>query len=784
VATAAALKHRGAQFGDNGGSLDVDMMPILLRPARLLVCTGLLVCLLTAPASALAQDGNAGAATRLPVMTRDADGRVTVRAVRISTPLRIDAILDEAVYQTLEPITDFIQQDPDEGELATERTLVWIMFDDRNLYVGARCYDSQPSRIVANDMRRDGRNVSQNDNFSMVLDTFHDRRNGFEFLMNAIGGAWDSQITDERDVNRDWNTVWNYSSRRDAEGWTLEMAIPFRSLRYPGSGPQTWGINLRRNVRWKNELSYLSPVPRQYGARGILRLSQAGTLVGLEAPPSALSLEIKPYGVSTVQADRLVDPLFRHRPDGDAGFDLKYGLTQSLTADFTYRTDFAQVEDDDQQVNLTRFNLLFPEKRDFFLEGQGIFAFGGAQTTPPTGSATSAPVNTPVLFFSRRIGLAGSRAVPIEAGGRVTGKAGRYSIGLLNIRTDDLPIAGAQATNFGVVRLKRDILRRSYVGVLGTHRSRGVTANGDNLVLGVDANLAFYEALNIVGYYAATRTPGLEGDDHSHRLRFDYDADRLGIQVEQLAVGRHFNPEVGFLRRTNFIENLAQLRVSRRPASIPSVRRVSYEAALDYITDSDRRLEHRQARAGIRTDMESGDSWSVVYSREFEFLAEPFPIAGRIVPGGAYHSPLVRASYTRGTQRRLSGELSAARGRFYGGDRTDLSWRGRAEVSPRLSLEPGVSMNWIDLPDGAFTATLLTTRATLSFTPRLLTSALVQYNSTARAVTTNLRFRWEYRPGSDLFIVYSDGRETGLDRRLPSLMNRGLTLKVTRLFRF
>ena len=719
------------------------------------------------------------------VVTRDAEGRVTVRAVRVHTPPRIDAVLDESVYQASDPIAGFIQQDPDEGAPATEATLVWITFDDRHLYIGARCYDSQPSRIVANDMRRDGRNVSQNDNFSIVFDTFHDRRNGFEFLMNSIGGAWDSQITDERDANRDWNTVWTYSSRQDSQGWTLEMAIPFRSLRYQGSGPQVWGINIRRNVRWKNELSYLSPVPRQYGARGILRLSQAATLVGLEAPPAALNLEVKPYGVSTLQADRATDPAFKHRPDGDAGVDVKYGVTRSLVADFTYRTDFAQVEDDDQQVNLTRFNLLFPEKREFFLEGQGIFAFGGAQTTAPTGGATSAPVNTPVLFFSRRIGLSGSRAVPIDAGGRVTGKAGRYSIGLLNIHTADEPAAGALATNFGVVRLKRDILRRSYVGFLGTHRSRTVAGTGDNLVLGADVNLAFFEALSIVGYYAGTRTPGRDGDDRSHRMRFDYDADLFGLQVEQLAVGRHFNPEVGFLRRTGFIENLAQLRVSRRPASMPSVRKISYEAALDYITDGDHRLEYRQARAGVRTEMQSGDSWSVVYTREFEFLALPFPIVPDIdVPGGAYHAPTLRGTYTRGTQRRISGDVTIAHGGLYGGDRTEVAWRGRAELTPRLSVEPGISVNRVDLPGGAFTATLLTSRATLSFTPRMLAAALVQYNSTSRMVTTNVRFRWEYRRGSELFVVYSDGRETGLDRRLPRIMNRGLTLKLTRLFRF
>jgi hypothetical protein len=744
----------------------------------------LLALALATPAEAEQQGSSQPAAFAAnQLMARDSEGRVTVRAVRLDQPIRVDAVLDEEFYQRLQPITGFIQQDPNEGDLATEATLVWILFDERNIYIAARCRDSQPHRIVANDMRRDGSNVSQNDNISIVIDTFHDGRNGYEFLMNSIGGAWDTQITDERDTNRNWNTAWTPRSRRDAEGWTIEAEIPFRSLRYRGSGTQIWGINIRRNVRWKNELSYLSPVPRQYGARGILRLSQAATLVGLEAPPASLNLDVKPYVVGTTKEDRVADPDREDRFDGDAGFDVKYGITQSLTADFTYRTDFAQVEDDDQQVNLTRFSLLFPEKREFFLEGQGMFAFGGASTTPPTGSATSAPVNTPVLFFSRQIGVSGNRDVPIEVGARLTGKAGRYSIGLLDIQTDDSPEAGAFSTNFGVVRLKRDILRRSYVGFIGTHRSPTALGSGDNLVLGVDANLSFFESLNLVGYYAGTRTTGSSGDDRSYRARFDYDADQLGVQVEQLAVGKNFNPEVGFMRRRNFIENLAQLRISRRPQRMRAVRRFNFEGALDYITDGERRLESRQARVGLRTEMQSGDSWSVGYNREFEFVATGFEIAGTPVPGGAYHTATMRGNYTLGTQRRVSGDLSFAHGSFYGGTRTDVGYRGRAELTSRLSIEPGVSVNRVEMPSGRFTATLLTTRGTLSFTPRMLTAVLIQYNSTSNLLTTNVRFRWEYRPLSELFIVYSDGRDT-LTSGFPGVLNRGLTLKLTRLFRF
>ena len=501
-------------------------------------------------------------------------------------------------------------------------------------------------------------------------------------------------------------------------------------------------------------------------------------------PPSALNLDLKPYAVGNVQADRAIDPRMTNDFDPDGGFDVKYGVTQSLTADFTYRTDFAQVEDDDQQVNLTRFTLQYPEKRDFFLEGQGMFAFGGVQTgTTSTSTTVFGPSNTPLLFFSRQIGIAGTRAVPIEAGARLTGRVGRYSIGLLDIQTDDSRPAAAVATNFGVVRIKRDIRQRSYVGLLATRRAPTAAGGSENDAGGVDASVWLSSNLNVLGYYAGTRTPGRRGGDRSYRARFDSDADLFGLQVERQAVEEHFNPEVGFLRRTDFVESLAQLRVSRRPRSLAGIRKLNYEAGLDYVTDGERRLENRQARFALRADMHSSDSWSVVYLREFESLVRPFEIVpGTLVPAGPYHSASLRGTYTLGTQRRLSGDVSLMRGSLYGGDRTDLSYRGRLELSPRLSVEPGLSFNWVDLPAGRFTATLLTGRGMFSFSPRMFVAALLQYNSTNRLMTTNLRWRWEYRPGSDVFLVYSDGRDT-LGTGFPTLVNRGVTLKVTRLIR-
>jgi len=745
--------------------------------------TAALLALGAASAEAQIPAAAHAAGASAPVYVRNADGGVTVRATPIAAPLRIDGALDDSVYQTTPSIDAFIQQEPREGEPATERTEVWLLTDRDHLYIAARCHDSQPHRIVANDMRRDGRNIGQNDNLSIVIDSFHDRRNGYEFLVNPVGGIGDSQITDERDVNRDWNTVVEYRARRDEGGWTMELALPFRSLRYRSGEPQTWGINIRRTIRWKNEFVYLSPVPRTFGVRGILRLSDAATLAGLTPPPSSLNLDIKPYVLGAARSDRAVDPTFEADHDGDAGVDAKYGLTRGLTADFTYRTDFAQVEDDDQQVNLTRFNLFVPEKREFFLEGQGIFAFGGVETAPRVGS-TFAPINTPVLFFSRQIGLLGATPVPIDVGGRMTGKAGRYSIGMLDIRTGDEPDVGAQATNFAAVRLKRDILRRSYVGVIGTYRSRSVeVAGADNVVFGVDTGLSFYDSLTLTGYYAKADTPGLDSHDHSFRARFDYEADRLAVKVEHLGVGANFNPEVGFLRRRDFVETIGQLRVSRRPASMPSVRRVNLELGLDYITDNDRVLENRLFQAALRTEMQSGDSWSVRYERHYEFVPQAFRLPGDlVVPVGVYSHPFGVAVYTLGSQRKVSGEVSAGYGGFYDGTRTDLSYRGRVELMPQLSLEPGLAFNWIDLSQGEERATLGSVRATYSFSNQMWLAALVQYNSTQSIFSTNLRFKWEFRPGSDLFVVYSDGRDTE-DRFRPGLQNRSFAVKATRLFR-
>jgi hypothetical protein len=359
------------------------------------------------------------------------------------------------------------------------------------------------------------------------------------------------------------------------------------------------------------------------------------------------------------------------------------------------------------------------------------------------------------------------------------------AIGALNIQTDESEAAGAASTNFTVLRVRRDILRRSTVGIIATRRDPAF-GGGTNGVAGVDTNLAFFQDLNIRGYWTRSSTAGIAAghDETSYRAEFDYAGDRYGLQVEHLYLGRGFNPEIGFLRRQDFRRNAMLARFSPRPTKrFRRVRKFSYEASYDYITNPDGQLETREVQGTFKTELQSSDIATLEYTRSFEWIPTGFPISGIRVAPGAYHFQDLRGSYQLGNQHPVSGTITIARGSFWGGDKTEIGYRGRVELSYRFYLEPGLTFNVLDLPGGDVTTKLISTRATYTFSPRVFTSALIQYNSSSNSLSNNYRLRWEYRPGSDLFVVYSDGRDTTA-RGFPGLMNRTFVVKATRLFRF
>jgi hypothetical protein len=724
--------------------------------------------------------------TSILVSPRDAQGRLTLRAVRSAAPFRIDGQLDEEIYGAVEPVSDFIQMEPAGGQPASETTEVWIAFDDRNVYVSMRVWESRPELRVANEMRRDSNNIRMGDCIGFSLDTFHDGRNALQFEVSPIGARTDGQSTNERQYNSDWNPVWDLAVGRFAGGWTVEAAVPFKSMRYQSGTSQVWGFNARRNVKWKNEIAYMSRVPPAMGiGRGSFAASLFPTLVGIDAPPHAKNIDVKPYAVGDLTTDRTASPPIVNDAGGDIGLDVKLGLTESLAADFTYNTDFAQVEADEQQVNLTRFSLFFPEKREFFLENQGIFTFG----TSATGMTNQPSGDTPLLFYSRRIGLnqVGSQAIetPILAGGRVTGRVGRFSIGAVDIGTREAPKAQAPATHFSVLRLRRDVLRRSSVGVLATARSVAQNARGSNEAIGMDAAFAFFDNLAFNTYWATTRTTGVRDDDTSYRAQMEYAGDRYGLTLDRLVVGKGFDPQVGYVRRTDIRETYAQARFSPRPRRIRSVRKLSGIGTFTHVDDGAGVPQTELVDGEFAIEFQNSDRFSLGILENFERLIQPFPITPAVrIPVGSYDFTIGRIGYNFGQQRPVSGNVLLERGTFYNGRRTSLS-ASRTRVNPtaRFSLEPTMSINWIDLPNGTFTTNVIGSRVTYTMTPLMFVSALVQVNTSTHRASTNARLRWEYRPGSELFVVYNEERDT-LVRSFPYLQNRAFIVKVNRLFRY
>ena len=716
-------------------------------------------------------------------IARTDNGRATVRAVRLTEPLNVDGALDEAAYQT-SPITGLIQTLPLEGEPASERTEAWVFYDDENLYLVCRCWDSAPpEEWIANEMRRDTPQLRQNDTFGALFDTFHDRRNGFNFYTNPIGARADQWITDEGNPNTDWNPVWFVRTGRFDGGWTAEMAIPFKSLRYLSGEGQTWGIQIRRVIRRKNEYAHLGFVPASTGgSTSIFRVSAAADLVGLDLPSAGKNIEIKPYATSSLTSDLTLTEPKSNEIERDWGGDIKFGITANITADLTYNTDFAQVEVDERQVNLSRFSLLFPEKREFFLEGRGTFDFGSQPFTRGGGGGGGGA--TPTVFYSRRIGLSGAEVVPILGGGRVTGKAGRLGFGAMSLQTDN--IRGViPSTNFSVLRVKRDILRRSNIGAIFTNRSESVAADGSNQVYGVDGNFNFGENVNFGGFYARSQTPGGNSENESYVGRGGYRGDRYGLNADYTVVGDNFNPEIGLVRRRNFRRYNTMARFQPRPQSIEWIRQLGFAVRYERIESLDAGvLETEVWIGGLQVEFESSDLVVVRGAVNFERLDEPLRVSSEVtIPVGDYDFNNITLQYSLGGQRRLSGSMSFEIGEFYDGTIRAIRFsQGRISVLDQFSLEPSVSFNDVKLPAGDFTTNVFGLRADWAFTPLMFVGGLVQYDSDSDSFSSNLRFRWEYAPGSEFFAVYTDERTT-LGGGYPELQNRAFVLKINRLLR-
>src|SRR6266702_3986290 len=695
------------------------------------------------------------------------NGLRRIQAVRITDALRIDGLLDEAAWSMAQPAADFRQQQPTEGAAASERTEVRVLFDDKNIYFGIRAFDSDAKHINARELVRDA-DFSNDDTIAIVLDTYHDRRNAFRFIVNPLGTQQDALITDEgRDINVTWNGSWISASRIDDKGCTVEIEIPLTTLRFKEC-IESWGFNISRVIRRKNELSLWTSWQRSFGLE---RVSQAGELSGVEDIRRRRLREIKPY--ASGEWREVVPLIGKNGLDaglrGNIGIEVaKLGITPALTAEFTVNPDFGQAEVDNQIVNLSRFSVFFPEKRDFFLENSGIFLFGREGENQ--------------AFFTRRIGLTDNGSpVPIDYGVKLTGKIGPYNVGFLQVQTRKLGEAstslGIPRQQFSVLRVKRDVLKRSYIGAILVNR-QGATAVGGstyNRVGGADAEFNLTDHYKVKAFWMGSATPGVRSGAGSSRLESIFENDLYRFITVYEDVGAKFNPEVGFIERNAIHQYFGQFAYKPRPKFVPHVQQI------EYYTDRAGKLATRQTEL----------SWDTVFKNSSEFffrpieavhdvLTEPFQIRrGIVIPPGAYQFNRPRVSFTSDLSKRIVFTVREKWGDFYSGKRYETSggitWRPNSHLLVDLS----ESYNKVPLREGNFSTSLFSGRLNYNFSRKLLTSALIQLNSAARLSVINVRLRYIYRPNSDFFIIYNQSTGAGLERASYSLQ-----IKLTRDFTF
>lgn len=775
-------------------------------PTNALLRTLLLTTLTAAALPAQAQQDTRGPSTSRtpasPARTRTrerrqaADGRREVAAQQTDTPIRLDGVFDEPVWQRAEPASDFVQSEPLTGQPATEATEVRIAFDNDNLYIAAMLHDAQVDAVVVNDIKKDFKEEEQDD-FEVLLDTFGDKRNGYVFSTNAEGARHDRQVALEgREINQSWDAVWEVRTRRLADGWTAELRIPFRALRFDKSGANAWGINFSRHIRRKNEVDFWSPVPRAFNMN---RVSLAGALAGLQTGSAGRDLRIKPYlSTSTTRPlGTAAHPGPRYNGAADVGVDVKAALTPGLTLDVTVNPDFGQAEADEQQVNLTQFSQFFPEKRDFFLENSGVFYVGDAARNNRV-NPTPTPDEDNLLFFSRRIGLSASGLqVPIDGGLRVTGKLTESSrLGLLSIQ--ERGQGASPRGNASVFRFRQNLGKvGNDVGIFAMQRanlsgpdtgSRNLRDGYLNRVYGVDANIRLFGNLDWNSYLVRSQTPGIDSGDYAWRSTLNWEGNFFHGKGGLMQLGPGFNNDLGYYRRINARKYLLETGIRPRSPWLRShaIRELHPHVGWSYIEDLRGNI--------VAKSMHSGQSFFFNNGAVFEISANP--MANRLFapfrPNPKMSAPIAAGLYTwnewqfygiSDQSRLLSTSVRYTVGGLYDGSQRTINGSVTLRPNYRFYATVGLQRTQADLnvPNLKFTNSLLTTKVNYSFSTNMFIDALSQYDEATRQFNANVRFNLIHHPLSDLFIVYNDQRILTPDSPVPG---RAIIVKFTQMFAF
>ena len=748
------------------------------------------------------------------MVRRDAqdDGAVQALAEGAQVPV-VDGLVTDELWSSVDPFTGFIQQEPDSGAPATERTEVRLLLSETTLYVGIIAFDSEPEQVLVSESRRDG-DLNESDSVQIVLDTFNDSQNAFLFGTNPEGIEYDGQIAGEgatggynprpgqrgsqrggiTGFNANWDGDWTVRSRRSDRGWETEFAIPLRTLRYEPGPDRTWGLNVMRNIRRKNEQSFLAPIPRGYN---IYRVSLARKVSGLSLP-SRRDVKVTPFALGEASRNPLAVRSENRETEGlDIGLDVKWGVTPNLTVDLTANTDFAQVEADDQQINLTRFPLFFPEKPPFFLENASTFQFGAPQEVD--------------LFFSRRIGLNAGQPVGIVGGARLSGKVGSTNVGLMNMQTDAAfdPETGAlalAANNYLVVRAQREVGRSNFGGILVNRQATGEWGqDGDyNRAFGADAAIQLGEHARFFTFLAKTATGNTEagspGRTMAARAFLNYADQTHRAHIGYTQVGEDFKPEVGFVPRRGYRKYQALYYLNWQPTRIPgmpSVRRFVPHATWNGYYGFDGEIQSAQWHwHPVEVHTNSGRQFNMFVDRHHDRPFRDFTVYSGVhghqvvIPPGFYAWTVTTASYRGNASARLYSRLYCKTGGFYDGSRRECHAGINARIGASFQAGVGWTRSVVDLPGGKFTTDLIPIRVNYSFTPLRRLEALIQYNSQTASLSSNVRLVLLGRSGTGLFLVYNDLRNTAnFDRfddetgfLVPIMMGRSFIVKFTYLF--
>ena len=703
-----------------------------------------------------------------------------VRALRLtpdqSETIRLDGVLSEPFWETASVIRDLRQQEPEEGAPATEATEIRVVLDDATLYVGILARDTELERVVGRILQRDrvmevdhdGLQFAGDDAVAILFDPFHDSRNAFVFATNPNGAEFEALITDEgAEVNVDWRAVWEVAAAQGPDGWSAEFAIPFRTLRYPEDGEgEPWGFNVYRTIRRKNEMVLWQSWSRDN--EGFERVSRAGHLTGMEGLPSpGLNVEAKPFVLGGIRQEFTEVGRTPVDRETDIGLDLKSELRPGLVLDLTLNTDFAQVEVDDEQVNLTRFSLFYPEKRDFFLENSGVFEMGAA------GGFGPPPYR---LFFSRKIGIGEGGPIPILGGTRLTGRVGGQTVGFMNVVTGE---SGEEPrNNYSVARVKRDIGENNFLGWMVTDRRGKETSN---TVAAADGSFWLQPTLNVKGFFTRSFTSGVGGEGNAYSATVEYETDFVGASFNHLTIDPDAQADLGFITRTDIRQTGADFRLSPRPGRW-GIRVIDVRVDGSYTSTTDGRMQDWEAGTFFSTDFESGESIGTKIGIGETRLDEAFELADSIpINPGLYDVVEARLFINTSRHRALVGEIHASWEEFYGGNLWSAETGLSASLSPQVSMELAHEWNRVEVPNGDLTANITSLRFGYAFSTKLTTNTFIQYNSLDNDFSANLRLNFIHRPGSDLFIVLTERR--GVEEELWDLSNRGLVAKLTYLVR-